>query len=291
MDSLREGCPLPGATADKQPNFWHTVDAMVFSAGKGLLLALALLGATHLAAQKTVKDPAAAVKAAAEVAQAGFPLRGIQIVGNQYYSSEQIIKQAGLKIGDSVTPADFQRGLERLNDAGVFHSVEFRYAPADGGYRLTYTVQEVEELYQFRADGFDLPAEEINQMLTEKVPLFGEKVPPTGTMVDRIGNALQAFWKSQGHDSDVRGRLVPLGDNGFEMLFQPESAINTIAYVKFDNAGVLSPLDLQRIVQPGGDGRPLFRSAAAAIARIQRQAALRSARADGSEILPVHDRA
>jgi hypothetical protein len=138
----------------------------------------------------------------------------------------------------------------------VFDSIEFRYTPLDDGYRLTYRVQEFGELYRFRAEGFDAPAEEIFELLKQNVPLFGEKVPPTGTMVDRIGSTLQQFWKAKGNDSGVLGRLVAVGDDEFEMLFQPETAIETIAFVQFENSGVISPLDLQRIFNQAAMGVP-----------------------------------
>jgi outer membrane protein insertion porin family len=216
---------------------------MRFPGWAALVLGAVLL---PLHAQNPVGDPAAKREGAAETSQTRFPLRGIEIAGNDFYSSEAIIKLSGLKLGDMVTPADFQRGLERISDAGVFDSVEFRFGPHEAGYKVTFTVQELGDLYRFRADGFDVPAEDIEKLLTEKVPLFAEKVPPTGTMVERIGNALQEFWKAKGNDSEVLGRLVPTGEDEFEMLFQPEGSIQTIAFVKFENSGVLSPLDLQR---------------------------------------------
>ena len=215
-----------------------------FLGGAALTLLVVL---STLSAQNPVGDPAASRTGGnAEAPQSRFPLRAIDVAGNDYYGADALIKLSGLKIGDMVTPADFQRGLERISDAGVFDSVEFRFGPLDAGYQVTYTVQELGDLYRFRADGFDVPPEEIQQLLTEKVPLFAEMVPPTGTMVERIGNALQEFWKAKGNDSEVAGRLVPTGEDDFEMLFQPESAIETIAFVKFENTGVLSPLDLQR---------------------------------------------
>ena len=234
---------LGGSATAAKRYFWHTDDAMRFPAWAALILVAAL---PPLAAQNPVGDPAAGRQVVAETSQTRFPLRAIEVVGNDYYGVEAIIKLSGLKIGDMVTAADFQRGLERISDAGVFDSVEFRFGPLDNGYKVTYTVQELGDLYRFRADGFDVPPEEIYQLLQEKVPLFGEKVPPTGTMAERIGNALQEFWKAKGNDSEVLGRLVPTGEDEFEMLFQPESAIETIAFVKFENSGVLSPLDLQR---------------------------------------------
>ncbi|MEX2301669.1 MAG: POTRA domain-containing protein [Bryobacterales bacterium] len=216
---------------------------MRFLASAGLLLAIVLF---PLAAQNPVGDPGANRAAGSDDSAMRFPLRAIEITGNQQFADEDIIRLSGLKVGDTVSQADFHQGLQRLDSAGVFESIEFRFVPFEGGYKLTYTVQEVDDLYPFRVDGFDVPAEEVFQLLKEKVPLFGEMVPPTGRMVDRIGDTLQEFWKSRGNDSEVIGRLAPTTDDQFEMLFQPETAINAIAFVKFDNSGVLSPLDLQR---------------------------------------------
>jgi outer membrane protein insertion porin family len=225
-------------------DFWHTVDAMRFFALAALLMVTAL---SPLAAQDPVTDPGANRAPSVDESATRFPLRGIEIAGNQHFATEEIIRLSGLKIGDMVNQADFHRGLQRLNSAGVFEAIEFRYAPFEGGYKLTYTVQEFGELYPFRADGFDVPPEQIFQMLKEKVPLFGEMVPPTGAMVERIGDTLQEYWKSQGNDSEILGRLAPAGaEDEFEMLFQPEAAIETISFVKFENTGVLSPLELQR---------------------------------------------
>jgi outer membrane protein insertion porin family len=240
---------LSGSGSIWQGGLGHTVGAPLkprppLSLAYAALVLLATL--TPLAAQKPVGDPAAERKSVAATSQARFPLRAIEIAGNDYYSSEAIIQLTGLKIGDMVTRDDFQRGLQRISDAGVFDSVEFRFGPLEGGYKVIYTVRELGELYRFRADGFGVPAAEIEKLLAENVPLFGEKVPPTGTMVERIGKTLQEFWKAKGNDSEVIGRLVPTGQDEFEMLFQPETSIQTIAFVKFENSGVLSPLDLQR---------------------------------------------
>ena len=222
-----------------------TLAALPTLAAAVLAVLLTLAAQRPLAAQKPVGDPAATAKSSGTT-KTPFPLRAIEVTGNDYYDQQAIIKLTGLKIGDMVTADDFQRGLARIADTGVFNSYAFRFVPFDGGYKVTYTVEELGEFYPFRADGFGVPAEEIHTLLAEKVPLFGDKVPPTGTMVERIGNALQEYWKAKGKDSQVIGRLVPTGENEFEMLFQPESAITTIAFVKFENTGVLSPLDLQR---------------------------------------------
>jgi outer membrane protein insertion porin family len=180
------------------------------------------------------------------IAEDAFPLRAIEFEGNQHFSSEALAELSGLEIGTPVREGNFKTALRHLNNTGVFERLEFKYAPLGDGYRLTFVVEEVLELFLVRFDGFDTPTEEIQELLAQKVPLFGDRVPPTGPMVTMIGNALQTWWTQQGNDSKIEGRLVPTGDNEFEMLFGPRQKTMNIAFVRFDNSGELEALELQR---------------------------------------------
>ena len=179
-------------------------------------------------------------------AEDAFPLRAIEFEGNQHFPNEALVALTGLELGSPVREGDFRTALRHLNNAGVFERLEFKYSPLDGGYRVTFVVEEVLELFPVRFDGFDVPDEEVQQLLAEKVPLFADRLPPTGPMVAMIGNALQNWWKQQGNENKVEGRLVPTGDNEFEMLFGPQQKTMNIAFVRFDNSGDLGALELQR---------------------------------------------
>jgi len=180
------------------------------------------------------------------IAEDAFPLRAIEFEGNQHFSSEALAELSGLEIGTPVREGNFKTALRHLNNTGVFERLEFRYAPLGDGYRLTFVVEEVLELFLVRFDGFEVATEEIQELLAQEVPLFGDRVPPTGPMVSMIGNALQTWWTQQGKDSKIEGRLVPTGDNEFEMLFGPRQKTMNIAFVRFDNSGELEALELQR---------------------------------------------
>ena len=173
------------------------------------------------------------------IAEDAFPLRAIEFEGNQHFSSEALAELSGLEIGTAVREGNFKTALRHLNNTGVFERLEFKYAPLGDGYRVTFVVEEVLELFLVRFDGFDAGTEEIQELLAQKVPLFGDRVPPTGPMVSMIGNALQTWWTQQGNDSKIEGRLVPTGDNEFEMLFGPRQKTMNIAFVRFENSGEL----------------------------------------------------
>ena len=190
--------------------------------------------------------PAAVVLAAPLFAEDAFPLRAVEFEGNRHFSAEALAKIVRLEIGAPVRKSDFNAALRHLSETGVFERLEYKYAPLEGGYRVTFVVEETTELFPVRFDGFDAPDEEIRQMLAARVPLFGDRVPPTGPMAAAIGNALQGWWKQRGNDSKVEGRLVPAGNERFAMLFGPRRETSRIAFVRFSNTGSLSALELQR---------------------------------------------
>lgn len=199
---------------------------------------------------------AACLAASSLAAQQKFPLREIEIVGSKIYPADRVIALTGLKVGEPVAEADFQNALGKLNDAGVYDDLRYEFGPKDGGYRLVITVDEVDLTYPLRLDGFDMPREELLALLESKVPLFSETVPATGTMVDRIGDALQKHWKASGHDEDVMGRLAPIDAERLAMVFQPERRLDSIAFVKFEGSQIIDPLDLQRMFNPIAMGEP-----------------------------------
>ena len=209
-------------------------------------------------------DPASSE--AAELSPAGqapsgeaaraFPLRAVNIAGNDHFAAEDIIWVTGLEIGARVAPSEFQRAMRKLRNSGAFESLEFRYGPEGDGYQVTFTVQEVPEVYPVTFRGFGVADEQLHALLKEKIPLYDKRVPPTGPLVNMIGNALQGFWAKQGNDSKIVGTLAPAIEDEFEMVFQPPSAIKTIAFVTFEDSGDITPLDLQRHFNQSAMGVP-----------------------------------
>lgn len=185
-----------------------------------------------------------------------FPLRSFQIEGNTHFSDEEIIAASGLKIGDAVIPQQFEDALQKLSATGAFNSLRFRYEPVDDGYGLIFEVEEITEFYPIRFEAFEVPKEELMALLAEKVPFFGEQVPPTGPIVERIGDVLNEYWKSKGKQEKVIGTLMPIEDNEFAMIFQPNLPTQTIAYTKFVNTGVLEELEVARVMNSIAIGVP-----------------------------------
>ena len=219
--------------------------------------ATALISATVAIYLSSLAGVVAADKQSLPAADA-FPLRAVQVIGNSYFSQEQILGAAELEIGREVTPLDFQRALKRLSDSGVFESLEFQYGAQGDGYQVTFQVTELQDFYPIRFEAMDEPPEALHQLLREKVPLYTGRAPPDGPMIKLIGSILEHHRVQQGKEAKVIGRLAPRGESEdeFDLVFQPPSAIKTIAFVTFENTGELSPLDLQRRFNQAAMGVP-----------------------------------
>lgn len=194
----------------------------------------------------TLCTVAAAQQAPTAAENQKFPLREILIEGNENFATDDIIEILDLKIGDMVNRADFETAVGKLDVTGVFEGYAFRFGPKGDGFAVTFTVQEVPELYPLRLEGFDIPDEELRAYLRERIPLFGPKVPPTGIMARQIGDLLQQMWSERGNQTKIVGDINYLSDDEFEMLYQPEGAIQNIAFTRFENASAIPPLTLQQ---------------------------------------------
>ena len=212
---------------------------LLFSA---LFVTVFIAIAASQSTEPSVGEPSSGASADSEK----YPLREIRIIGNDNFAAEDIIKILGLEIGQMVQEADFQSAISKLDVTGVFQGYAFRFGPKGDGYTVTFTVQEVPELYSVRFEGFDVPDEEIRARLRAEIPLFGPKVPPTGVMAKRIGDILQQIWIEQGNQTKIIGDINFVSENELEMLYKPEGTIQNVAFTKFENANVINALTLQQ---------------------------------------------
>lgn len=189
-------------------------------------------------------------------AQEKYPLREIVIEGAQHFDKDRIQAETGLHVGDMVNEADFQKAVARLTETGVFETLSYRFGPKDGGYSLTFEVDEVDQVFSVRFLNFDEPEPQLLEELHQQIPLFKTEVPATGRMVDQIGDALQKRWMAAGHDSRVIGQLLPIDGESLAMVFQPEQRMQSIAFVEFKGSAAIGPLDLQRSFNPKAMGEP-----------------------------------
>ena len=190
------------------------------------------------------------------LAEDAFPLRAVEFEGSRNFSEEDLVAVTELELGQSVRKRDFDRAMRRLNEAGVFESMSYRYGPQGDGYKLTIVLRELPELFPVRFDGFDESDEILADLLRDRLPLYAGLVPGGGPMVRMVVNTLQAWWGKRGGEEEVVADIVPSGGGGFEMVIGPERETSNIAFTRFHGTGEINALELQRIFNQSAIGEP-----------------------------------
>src|ERR1041384_8045185 len=80
--------------------------------------------------------------AAGQQTAAALQLGDVQVVGVRRYSVGDVTKLSGLTVGKPVAVADLATAAQRMADTGLFTSVKYRFAIANGRIRLTFDIEE-----------------------------------------------------------------------------------------------------------------------------------------------------
>lgn len=212
-----------------------------------LLLVAGVCGAQTRRTRKpaTPAKPAASAPAFSE--GAAWPIETLKVSGNRNYTADQVLKVAGLRVGEKAGKAEFEAARQRLLSAGVFTTVAYRYAPAaDGkGYDAGLEVAEIEQIYPLRFE--DLPATdaELRAWLSQKDPLFAPKIPATQPELDRYARWIADFLAQKNYHDTVVGRVISESPAGLTVLFRPAKARAAVARVIFTNSGAIPEGTLQ----------------------------------------------
>src|SRR6516162_9805544 len=127
---------------------------------------------------KTDAPPQAAPAAAVEK----WPIVKLAVEGNRNYTTEQVLRLAGLTIGQVAGKEEFDAARDRLVASGFFEMVAYTFEPAPNqdGEIGTFQVTEVEPAYPVRFEALGVAANELEAMLRGKDPLFSTaSVPPS----------------------------------------------------------------------------------------------------------------
>jgi outer membrane protein assembly factor BamA len=119
-------------------------------------------------------------------------IASIHVVGNRRYSEAQIVAASGLQPGQAFDAGALQAATQRLGATGAFDDVEYKYAPAGADTAIEFTVVEAPKLHRYVFDNFVwFSNQEIEAYLGKRVPLFGDALPESGTVIDDVTAALQ----------------------------------------------------------------------------------------------------
>jgi outer membrane protein insertion porin family len=209
-----------------------------------LALALSPLDAQKKGAPKKA-PPAKTPPAKAEPAPTRWPIQSLRIEGNRNFTAQQVLAVAGLAIGQTAGKEEFEQARNRLVDSGAFESVGYRFEPSgDGkGFTASFQVVEVEPAYPVRFRNFAIGDAELAALLRARDPLFGPKIPGTAPFLTRYAEVL-----TEKTGEEAIGRVVAVGPDQFEIVFQPDRPVPVVAQVIFQGNQVIpTPLLSEKI--------------------------------------------
>lgn len=156
---------------------------------------------------------------------------------------------AELQIGSPISQAKIETACQRLQDSGIFQSVEYRYAPGPNkGYALTLTIGDQLNLADASIDIPGVQEAEAWQWLSSRYPLFNRKVPEVPAAQQYIAQKLEDYLKDKLNGQKIIAELESnLETQQLLVSFQPQS-LPRITAMNFSGQKELSADQLREVM-------------------------------------------
>jgi outer membrane protein assembly factor BamA len=143
------------------------------------------------------------------IAAQKFQPKTIQFKGDPEYSDQELLTAAGLKRGGVFTSAEMNDHSKLLMDSGVFDNLTYKFDGVD----LIYTLIPSSTLYPIRLENLPIAAgPELDAKLHALFPLYHDKVPSEGTLLDGVRSTLEQMLAAQGINATIT--TAPFGQAG-----------------------------------------------------------------------------
>jgi len=168
-----------------------------------------------------------------------FKLKSVQVVGTSRYKPEDIVRAAGLRLGQSFHDDDLKSTVRLLGESGAFAAVSYSSQFETDGARVKLKLRDADRFFPAQFDNVVwFTDRELLERLHATVPLFDGKLPSNGTLAADVAEALQLLLV----EKNVAGEVDYLGpfdeDNPVETFVFTVSGPNiTIRNVEFSGAG------------------------------------------------------
>lgn len=181
---------------------------------------------------------------------AAYPIRSMEVEGNQLYTDEQILAVSGLEIGMPADQAVFEQAQRTLLRSGAFETVGFSYGPhpEGGGYALVFQVAEIRQVYPIDFIHIDAPEDELRAWLRDAEPMFGDLVPGTEEMLARYSRHIEEYLDSAGRPEKIEGEVTMDRPGETYLLFHPAGPLPVVAEVDFTGSELIPAGELRRVI-------------------------------------------
>ncbi len=150
---------------------------------RGVVLFLSLLFACAFSSAQTARK-----------ASLSYKLLVVHVKGLNHYKEDQIVRAAGLRLGQPATETDFKQAVAKLGETGLFNDVAYSYQYSTAGCNLELQLTENDKLTAILFDNFVwFSDEELLGLLRARLPLFEGRLPLGGNLSDQVADALNAI--------------------------------------------------------------------------------------------------
>src|SRR3984957_11490288 len=177
-----------------------------------------------------------------------WPIESMKVVGNHSYKPEQVLAITGLKVGQVVGRPEFEAARDRLLASGAFDTVSYGFSAEVGtrGYVATFTVTEIEQVYEVRFDDLHVSERDLTATLKAKDPLFAKgKLPATQPVFKRYVEWVQEYLAAKGIEEKIIGGVIPDRPGEYIISFHPDRPLPVVALIFFKGNQVISQPLLQ----------------------------------------------
>ncbi len=121
-------------------------------------------------------------------------IQEVRVTGLKRYSAAEVLSVAGLAIGQAITEEDLKDAINVLGKTGAFSDLAYSYSTLAGTVKAEFQLAETDKLLAVRFDNFVWwPDNELRAKLRERVPLYRDQLPVSGTLPDSVADGLQAL--------------------------------------------------------------------------------------------------
>ncbi len=161
-------------------------------------------------------------------------LHSINVKGNQLYSSEDIVKESGLKTGSKIDRPAIDKARQALQATELFNNVAYEYRVSGStspAYDVTFQVSENDQVFPMRFERLGMPTDAVRSCVREHVDLYADKIPGTEGVLRRYSKAVQDCVSKNTAGENVKAVISNDDPKELTVLFAPDTPAPTISQV------------------------------------------------------------
>ncbi len=187
-------------------------------------------------------------------------LQAVVVKGNHRYSSQDIIRIAGLQIGQHITGPAIEQARVKIQKTELFNNVadEYRFTGAQPPeYTVTFNLTENAQVFPMRFERLNASPDAIREYLRSHIPLYAEEIPGTEAVLNRYKACVEDFVHQR--DPALKLKVYVSNDDPKQLavVFTPDTPAPTISQVFVSGNEAVDTGTLLRAVNAVAIGVPL----------------------------------